>query len=236
MSTEQVHLQQVENIGAYALGALPELEARVFERHLMACELCQQELAQLNEAVEALPRSVTPHQPPASVKANLMEQVRADAAARSRPVRARLLPSLPRLGPAFAGAAAACLLGVGLIGGYGLSQVGDDEQGARTLAAEVDAERLGGASASLSVPGDDARGSVLSVEQMPDPGGRRVYQVWVERDGQPVPVSIFDVDREGSGAAAVPEPLDDVSAVMVTREPRGGSEVPSESPVLRIEV
>ncbi len=36
MSTDQVHAEQAESVGAYALGALPELEAQVFERHLMA--------------------------------------------------------------------------------------------------------------------------------------------------------------------------------------------------------
>ena len=60
------HSEQVESIGAYALGALPELEAQVFERHLMACEECQEELQRLSGAVEALPRSVTPHQPSTS--------------------------------------------------------------------------------------------------------------------------------------------------------------------------
>jgi hypothetical protein len=44
------------------------------------------------------------------------------------------------------------------------------------------------------------------------------------------------VDRSGSGAAAVPESLDDGDAVMVTREPRGGSEAPTEAPLLRVDV
>ena len=48
--------------------------------------------------------------------------------------------------------------------------------------------RLPDGSASLSVPEDADDGSVLRVEGMPDPGGDRVYQVWVERDGEVVPV------------------------------------------------
>jgi len=51
-----------------------------------------------------------------------------------------------------------------------------------------------------------------------------------------VPVSIFSVDSKGSGAAAIPESLDDVSAVMVTREDRGGAAAPTEVPVLTAEV
>lgn len=235
MSADEVHTEQSEGIGAYALGALPELEAQVFERHLMRCELCQEELRRLTDAVEALPRSVAPHEPPASLKASLMEQVRAEATPRPSPARERWRFSLPRLRPAIAWAAAALLI-AGVLAGYGVSQLGGGDAGGRTLQAQVDTQRLPEGSATLSVPEDDDRGSVLRVEGMPDPGEERVYQVWVERGGEVIPVSIFDVDRNGAGAAAVPAALDGVTAVMVTREPGGGSEKPTEPPVLQIDV
>jgi anti-sigma-K factor RskA len=222
------HADQAENIGAYALGALPELEAQVFERHLMACDECQEELHRLNEAVGALPRSVAAHQPPPSLKASLMAVVTAEA----EPAPRRRRFALPQLRPAIAWAAAACVLAATV--GYGVSELGqDDESGARTLSAQVDDQRLPGANASLSVSDG---GSVLNVEGMPDPGRGRVYEVWVERDGEVAPASIFDVDSSGSGAAAVPGSLADVDAVMVTREQRGGSEQPTEMPVLRVDV
>jgi anti-sigma-K factor RskA len=231
MSAEEVHTEQSESVGAYALGALPALEAQVFERHLMGCELCQEELRRLTEAVEALPRSVAPHQPPASLKASLMEQVRAEAA--PSPAREWWRFSLPRLRPAMAWAAAALLI-AGVLTGYGLSQLGGDDGGGRTLQAQVDMQRLPEGSATLSVP--EEGGAVLRVEGMPDPGKERVYQVWVERDGNVESASIFNVDENGAGAAAVPESIDGVSAVMVTREPRGGSAAPTESPVLQVDV
>jgi anti-sigma-K factor RskA len=227
-------MEQAESVGAYALGALPELEAQVFERHLMQCELCQEELHRLTEAVEALPRSVPAQEPPASLKASLMEQVRAEAPAPvARPGRERRRISTPRFRPAVAWAAAACLA-AGLLG-FGLSELTGDDQGARTLQAQVDMRQLPDGRASLSVP-DDGNASVLRVAGMPDAGRGRVYQVWVERDGRVEPSSIFDVDSAGAGAAAVPGSLEDASAVMVTREPRGGSRAPSEAPVLRVDV
>lgn len=229
MSADQ-HTEQVESVGAYALGALPELEAQVFERHLMGCELCQEELRRLTEAVEALPRSVPAHEPPASLKARLMEEVRAEAP-RRRPARERRRFSLPRLQPAMAWAAAAVAL---VAGGYGAAELARDDGGARTLQAQVDTQRLPGGEATLSVSEDG--GAVLRVEGMPAAGRGRVYEVWVERGGEVQPVSIFDVDAAGAGAAAVPGSLDDVSAVMVTREPRGGSEQPTEAPVVRVDV
>jgi anti-sigma-K factor RskA len=230
------HAEQVESIGAYALGALPELDAQVFERHLMSCEECQAELRRLNEAVEALPRGVVQHEPPPSLKAGLMDAVNAEAE-RTRSARQRRRPALrlPRFRPALAWAAAACLL-LGVLAGVGVSQLGGDEDSARTLQAQVDMNRLPDGSASLSVPEGDSGDSVLRVEGMPDPGADRVYQVWVQRDGDVVPVSIFDVNRSGSGAAAVPQSLEDADAVMVTREPRGGSAEPTEAPLLRVDV
>ena len=229
------HSDQAESIGAYALGALPDLEAQVFERHLMACDECQEELHRLNQAVEALPRSVAQYEPPPSLKASVMEVVNADAAD-TRPAREKRRRAfrLPRFTPAIAWAAAAVLV-LGGLAGYGVSQLGGDDEGARTLQARVDMNRVPGGSASLSVH-EDEDDSVLRVEGMPDAGQGRVYQVWVERDGEVVPVSIFDVDRSGSGAAAVPESLDDADAVMVTREPDGGSDEPTEAPVLRVDV
>ena len=222
------HSEYAENVGAYALGALPDLEAQVFERHLMACDECQDELRRLSEAVEALPRSVPAHDPPPSLKASLMEIVNAEAA--PAPRRRRFV--FPQLRPAMAWAAAAGVIALGV--GYGLSELGqDDGNEVRTLSAQVDERRLPGADASLSVSDS---GALLSVEGMPDAGRGRVYEVWVERNGDVEPASIFDVDTAGNGAAAVPESLEDVTAVMVTREARGGSEQPTEAPVIRVDV
>ena len=221
------HDEQVQNIGTYALGAMPELEARIFERHLMGCDSCQDELQRLQGAADALPRSVTPYEAPASLKASLMDVVNADA--KRKPVRERR-QWLPRFRPAMAFAAAACALA--FIAGSQINS-GDDP---RTVAAEVDSARLPDGSASLLIPENDDRGAVLRVHGLPDPGRDRVYQVWVQRGGEVVPVSIFSVDSKGSGAAAIAESLDDVSAVMVTREDRGGAMAPTEVPVLTAEV
>ena len=134
MTGDQAHRDHAESVGAYALGALPALETQVFERHLMGCELCQGELQRLTEAVEVLPRSVTPLEPPPSLKASLMEAVNADAS-RARPARERRRFSLPRLRPAvaFAAVGAACLLA-----GFAVSELARDDGDARTLSAQVD--------------------------------------------------------------------------------------------------
>ena len=226
------HEEQVENIGAYALGALPELEAQVFERHLMGCTACQDELERLNQATEALPRSVTPYPAPESVKESLMAVVRQEAPRAQQPEPARRRGfsfTWPRLRPALAMAAAALLVALAVVG------LTRDAGDTRTVTAQVDAARVPEGTATLSIPEDD-EDAVLRVEGLPDPGRGRIYQVWVQRGDEVVPVSIFSVDSAGEGAAAVPGSLEDATAVMVTRERRGGADAPTETPLLSAEV
>ncbi|HEX8053112.1 MAG TPA: zf-HC2 domain-containing protein, partial [Thermoleophilaceae bacterium] len=80
MSTTE-HERFEQDGAAYLLGALPPLEAEVFERHLMACATCQRELERLRPAAQALPRAVEAFEPPPSLKRSLMDVVEAEAAA-----------------------------------------------------------------------------------------------------------------------------------------------------------
>jgi anti-sigma-K factor RskA len=231
--TPREHDTHAESIGAYALGALPDLEAQVFERHLMGCTECQDELQRLNEAAHALPRAVTPYEAPASLKASLMATVRAEARAeQAAPAPAKRRRSwLPRLRPAFALAGAVVLLALAV---YGATRDTGDGDESRTVAVQVD-DSLPGGRASLAVPADD-EGALLRVERLPDPGRGHVYQVWVQRGENVIPVSVLSVDASGTGAAAVPGSLDDVRAVMVTRERDAGVPAPTGTPVLSVEI
>jgi hypothetical protein len=88
-------------------------------------------------------------------------------------------------------------------------------------------------SASLVVRDDRAKGGVLKVEGMPQPGSNRVYEVWLHRGDKFVPAgALFGVGKDGSGSAAIPSDLNGVDAVAVTREAQGGAEQPSEQPVM----
>jgi hypothetical protein len=78
--------------------------------------------------------------------------------------------------------------------------------------------------------GDDA---TLEVSGMPAPPAGRVYQVWLKREGRdaPVPTSALWLPRsDGSASVAVPGSLEDVEAVLVTGEPAGGSDAPTQLP------
>lgn len=227
-----------QDVGAYLLGALPALEAEVFERHLMRCDDCQRELAELRPAVEALPRSVEQFDPPPSLKASLMDIVEreaAPAAAAPAPAPARAPRQRRdwfaglRLRPALAVAGVALLLGV--VGGIGLSG-GGDEDDTREVTAQVDRTRLPGGAAQLRIEGESG---TLRVSGLPMAPRGEVYEVWIERDGEVRPAgALFDVGRDGQGSTAVP--VDGVDRVMVTRERTGGTATPTETPVIVAEV
>jgi anti-sigma-K factor RskA len=228
------HERYVEDVGAYLLGALADDEREAFERHLTGCSICREELERLRPAVEALPRSVAQVGPPPTLKTSLMEAIERETgvppSAERRRTGRRLLAGLTGMRPALAWMSAALLLAVGAAVGFGLSRVGG-AGGTRTIAARVDHSRVPGGSASLLVPKGRA-GGILRVRGLPILSHGRVYEVWVKRNGDLMPESTFDVDRRGAGAAAVPEDLSGASAVLVTREPRGGSRAPTEAPVM----
>ena len=228
------HEQYEENVGAYLLGALTELEAEVFERHVSTCAICRQDFEHLRLASEALPRAVEPVEPPASLKKSLMETVTAEARARGQMARGpswRERLRMPRLTPAFA-LGMACVLAIGVAIGIGASNIGGSGSD-RAVAGLVDHSRLPMGTANLVVRGDRSKGAVLRVRDLPQPGANRVYEVWLHKGGAYVPAgTLFDVGKDGSGAAAIARDLHGVDGVAVTREPQGGVQHPSEQPVM----
>jgi hypothetical protein len=231
------HTRYREEVGAYLLGALTDLERQAFERHVAGCAECRDELERLRPAADALPRSVEQVEPPPGLKTSLMEVVESEArertaapAPRRRSPRRIRLPSLAGLRPALVAAA----LALGLVAGFGAAQLAGGGDDARTVAATVDDSRLPDASGSLRIQGDGEDGAILSVHGMPPPGGDRVYQAWVQRGGTMVPQPTFEVGADGGGAVAVPDDLSGAEAILVTREARGGARTPSERPLIRV--
>lgn len=227
------HTRYQDDIGAYLLGALNDLERQAFERHLRGCDECQEEVARLRPAAEALPGSVVQLEAPPGLKKRLMAEVEADAAVASgaRPGRgadrlrgrAGWLRGLRIPRPALV--AATLLLGLAI--GFGVAQlVGDDT---RTVTATV-AKAMPQAGGTLEI-GDDR--ATLDLHDMPDLGASRVYQVWYQHGDRMVPTRTFQVGTSGTGRVDLPA-VGDAQGVYVTREPRGGAQVPSEDPIVSV--
>jgi anti-sigma-K factor RskA len=224
------HTTFKDEVGAYLLGALSDAERASFEGHLVECPECRHEVDRLRPAADLLPRSVDQVEPPPSLKRSLMEVVEREAKERDGAPSVARTPMGVRLRGWLGGslrpalAAAAVVLAIAI--GFGIGQLGGDDD--RTVVASTS---LPDASGSLKIHDDDA---VLEVRGMPTLNEGQVYQAWVQRDGMIEPEPTFEVGDDGRGTVAVPEDLSDADAVMVTREPRGGSRAPTEDPVMTV--
>lgn len=224
MSTD--HGVYEDELAAWVLGALEREEAEAFERHLARCERCRTDLNWLRPAVDTLPASVTQIAPPPRLRGRLLGTVRTEARRAKRARAGSAISSwfpIPR--PAVAALGAAALIGVAGVAGYALR--GDDDE---TIAVQASGQARG-ATAELVVEGDDG---TLTAEQMPKLQRDQVFQAWIQEQGEdrPIPSTVFVAKRDGTATATMVG-LEDAEAVVVTREPPGGSTSPTTGPMLR---
>lgn len=218
--TARDHEQHSDNLAPWLLGALPPLEAEVFERHVAGCDACQQEAARLRPALGALAGAAPDVEPPPELKASLMATVRAEAKTRGK------APARRRIWPALRPATALAMVAVGVVIGVTATQVSDDS--GRTIAAAVDRTRIQTGTAELHVDGSEAR---LVMQDLPDPGAGKVWEVWIQ-NGESLkrgPVT------EG-GEVELPGGVQGADAVLVTRERTGGVDEPTEAPVMKFDL
>lgn len=226
-----------DELAAFALDALEESEREDVVRHVAGCDRCAERLRWLGPAIDVIPATVAPQEPPPELRARLMEIVEREGAATpaSAPAAPRR-PLLERLGlgnlslrPALAGLAVILLVAAGVVG-YGVR----DNEGSNTEVYAAVGQGPGElASGTLRVDGDSG---TLEVRDLPATKPGEVYQAWVEDSpeagGAIHPSSVFVVSEDGVGDVAIPRGLEDAERVMVTREPKGGSEKPHESALM----
>jgi anti-sigma-K factor RskA len=219
------HERWADTAGAYLLGAMVSAERDEFEAHLATCAVCREEVDELRPAAEALPMASPPMLPPPELKGRIMAEVEREAALLGAAGAGADRPERPRRerrglgwlsGWRLAPVATALLI-AGVLAGSAL----DRDDGTRSYPFE------GRATAQLEVEGDKA---TLVASNLPAPPEGRVYEVWVMPKGSdtPEPTDVLFTPREdGSAVAAVPGSVDDVQQVLVTDEPRGGSDEPT---------
>ena len=236
--------------GAYALDALDAEEAAVFREHLSGCAACTQEVRELQVAASRM-GAVEVVQPPADLRRRILAaadrtpQQPPPARVDDRPTVTPLHDpgreagrrSGRRWDRIAVAAAAALIVGVGAVG---IGQVLDSEPEQLTPAEQVfraeDATTLdeptvnGG---TLRVAVSPGRGEMaVDTAELPELEGGRVYQLWtVDADETAVSVAVVEAPGE---TAAMNLPVAGTQ-VAVTIEPAGGSEQPTNAPIVMLE-
>ena len=234
---ESEHTTVFENLGAYALGALPDAERERVTVHLETCPICAEDAASMERAATRLIDVVPDVEPPPELRDRIMAVVEKEAAllrATARPPEEVRVPAAPRrrwfaadsLSLRWATAAAAALVIGGVVG----SQVfgGGDGGTTRTLQADV-----GRGHAWIEMNGGQAK---LVVDGLASPGSGRVYELWVQHGTDaPRPASDNVSDAlfvVSAGNVEIPAHLEQGDRVLVTSEPMGGSRTPTTAPVV----
>jgi anti-sigma-K factor RskA len=244
MTEHAVHLLS----GAYAVGALDDIERAHFEAHLETCADCRQEVAGLLEATALLAETTAVAPPPHVRDAVLagistvrplppvVEKTHATAtAAGARRASGR------RWFPALVAAAVLAVVGVGVA----VTQPWDDDATSqrRISAADqiigasdvemVNLDLEGGGHATVYRSKQHGR-AVIVTKDMPAAPDGKVYELWLQRGDQMVAAGLMP-DRADQTFLLEGDATDAVG-VGITIEPAGGSEEPTLPAVALIEL
>lgn len=207
-------------VGAYLLHALRPGERADFEAHLAACAECREEVDSLRSATASLAAEVA-ERPPASLRGRVLRT--ASETAQLPPVVTAARRRRRRWAAGVVAAAAAVVIGAGATVGL---VVGDDEPTA-TSAAEV-----------MSAPDATMRTEKTSDGELMVAMSPEMHMVAVDAAHLDCPTGMTyqvwwhtDTGMESAGVLgetmAMAVPVED-GELMVTMEPEGGSEEPSD--------
>jgi anti-sigma factor RsiW len=211
-----------ELTAGYALDALDPAERERYEAHLGSCERCREDLQDFWQVTGSLARAAGGPQPPASLRARILEQARAE--------RQNVVPLRRRWAvPVLSGAAAAAAVAALALGLWGTSVSRDLDSANRELAllGHPDArsyESADGEASLVVAPSGEAALVVRTLE--PAPEGKD-YEIWVIEDGVPRSAGLF----ERPGVAVLSRPVGAGQTVAVTLERDGGVEAPTTDPL-----
>ena len=216
---------------AYALGALPDDELREMEEYLADNPGPRTEVEELTSISKLLAFSPAEHEPPSTLRRNLMSVVEAEASRGQQGQETDNQSTVQRLWASlgfqrFALGAAAVAL-VALLSWNVLLQTEDSEL--QTYELQNLGEPNDVKAEVVEVNKDQF---VLTAENMPQMSEDKTLQIWVIENGEPKPAGTFRPE-DGVAAAPVTAPIQGAEAVAVTVEPDGGSKQPTTDPVMQ---
>lgn len=230
----QDHQEMLENIPAYALGALDADEAVRLADHIASCADCQATLLQYQETAGQLGLAAADRAVPARIKQELFSQIRteidAELAAEKESAGWRgWFSQRPVLGLVSVGLVLLLALGNLLL----WSQVRDQSAAPFRIlhlsATEVMPDAVG-----LLILSADGQVGTLVTNDLSLLTEEQQYQLWLIKDGARTSGGVFSVSESGYAAMQVysNRPLDAYDGFGITIEPFGGSPGPTGEKVL----
>lgn len=220
--------------GAYALDAIDDLDRTRFDRHLAACPACATEVAELTETVAALADAIA-DVPPAGLRSAVLARVAGTPQLRPEARRGSGRPATRRRRWIAAAAAVVAIGGAGTVG-----YVVADRSGHQATRADAEARRIAAVLAApdarmRTTPTGGGRVSLVSsaslneavavLTDLPAPGPRHAYQLWLIRGRSPQSVGVLPTGH--TEATELISGVRGAQAFGVTREPAGGSASPT---------
>ena len=239
------HAPFIDNIPAYALGALDAEDVAALESHLRICASCRTELADYRKVSASLLTANPPKNPPAALRRRLQNQL---PSAR-KPARLQWTWSFRQITTAFAVVA---LLVLNLAS---FTQVRQMQSRQAQLLEKIENSEV--ALAMLSSPGveqipingdvvsgtllldRDNNKAVLIVESLPQLDEGQTYQAWlVQPDGGRISAGLFkpeDGQSPMTKTISSENSFSNYQGIGVTVEPAGGSDAPTGERIFHVD-
>ena len=230
----QDHQEMLENIPAYALGALDADEATRLADHIASCAECQAELLQYQETADQLGLAAADRVPSAQIKQNLFSQIQAEIQADSGSEKTSAgwrewFSRRPTLGLVSVGLVLLLALGNLLLWNQVQNQSATPFRVLRLSATEVMPDAVG----VLILSADGQYGTLVTNDLTPL-SEEQQYQLWLIEDGARTSGGVFSVSDSGYAAMRVysDQGLAEYDGFGITIEPYGGSPGPTGDKVL----
>ncbi|TYS67428.1 anti-sigma factor [Sutcliffiella horikoshii] len=236
--------QKCELVLDYFNGHLTQPEREEFEQHLATCPECQEELMELQDLLGDVALVSEQASPPPEMKKRILENVFAEDV---KPEKATVTPiaskkevetsvSNTASGKPWLTTLLAASLLLSLVGNGYLMMQNDDE-------AESVAEELRQPDNVVTLQPSDVTGTgfaalfqqeqalsvMIQTQDLPELSGDEVYQVWLLKDGSPIPAGDFTIDDQGKGYVfhnIAETTTEDWDTIAITLEPQSGNELP----------
>lgn len=230
----------IDWLPAYVLDALTDDEMNHVAEHLAVCQICQVELARLQQVAEELPLALAQTAPPPEIKARLMSAIHTRKAGLSTPnqpvslgqrIESLLRTRLPALGLALV---VVLVLGNLLIWRQ-FNLANRQTSTSMRMVALANTQYSPGAIGTLIMDPNGKYGTLVvdNVAAL-DPG--KQYQVWLIKGAEHTSGGVFSVNPDGYASLEILAslPLAQYDSIGITIEPTGGSTSPTGAKVLGV--